>query len=189
MITIKIFGTEVRSKHFMNVLAVTFDSKLNWSIFTANCISKAKKALFALLRTFFDKTKMRTLLDSNVYSILYYNASIWLSPDLSAACKHDLLAVSSLALRSCLGNQNCDISFVNLHKNNKKCTPAQIMLYQLAINLFKMVNLNLNTISPTNELIRLLDQVVITRRQVMFEIYRINRDKIGMNAIENKLYT
>ena len=63
------------------------------------------------------------------------------------------------------------------------------MLYQLAINLFKMVNLNLNTISPTNELIRLLDQVVITRRQVMFEIYRINRDKIGMNAIENKLYT
>ena len=86
-------------------------------------LSKAKKALFALrlLRPFFDKTKMRTLLDSNFYSILYYNASIWLTPDLSAACKHDLLAVSSLALRSCLRNQNNDISFVNLHKNNNKC--------------------------------------------------------------------
>ena len=69
-----------------------------------------------------------------------------------------------------------------------QCTPAQIMMYQLAINLFKMVNLNLSTIRPSNDLIRILDQVVITRRQVMFELYRTNRSKIGMNAIENKLY-
>ena len=69
-----------------------------------------------------------------------------------------------------------------------QCTPAQIMMYQLAINLFKMVNLNLSTIRPSNDLIRILDQVVITRRQVMFELYRTNRSKIGMNVIENKLY-
>ena len=62
------------------------------------------------------------------------------------------------------------------------------MMYQLAINLFKLVNLNLNTIRQSNDLIRLLDQVVITRQQVMFELYRTNRSKIGMNAIENKLY-
>ena len=33
-----------------------------------------------------------------------------------------------------------------------------------------------------------MDNVVCTRRQVMFELHRNNRTKIGMNAIENKLY-
>ena len=131
---------------------------------------------------------MRILLDSYFYSILYYNSSIWLTLDLSAACKHDLLAVSALAIRSCLGNNQCDISFVNLHKKNSKSTPAQITLYQLSLNLYKTVNENVKSLSPSTELIQLLEQMVITRRQVMFEIFKTNNFKIGMNANENKFY-
>ena len=62
------------------------------------------------------------------------------------------------------------------------------MMYQNAINLFKMLNRNSNTNSPSTDMIRILEQLVITRRQVMFELYRTNRSKIGMNAIENRLY-
>ena len=131
---------------------------------------------------------MRILLDTNFYSILYYNSSFWLSPDLSATCKHDLLAVSALAIRSCLGNSQNDISFIDLHKNNKKCTPSQITLYTMSIALFKTINECHNTTTPSTEVIRMLEQMVLTRRQVMFEVLRTNNSKIGMNSTENKFY-
>ena len=171
-ITVNISGVQIHTKNSMNVLGIMFDSKLNWSVHIANCISKANKALYALrlLRPFFDKNKMRILLDSNFYSVLYYNSSIWLSPDLSSACKHDLLAVSAQTLRSCLGPNQKDISFINLHKNNNKCTPDQITLYQMALNLYKTINEVESNFIPSTELIRLLEQVIVTRRQVVFEL-------------------
>ena len=69
----------------MNVLGVTFDSKLNWSTHVANAICKAKK--------------------------IYYNAGIWLTPELSAVMKQSLLSISANALRSCMMSFNCDVSF------------------------------------------------------------------------------
>ena len=42
-VTINVCGTPVTTKSFMNVLGVTFDCKLNWSIHITNCINKAKK--------------------------------------------------------------------------------------------------------------------------------------------------
>ena len=129
---------------------------------------------------------MRRLIDSYFYSVLYYNSSIWLSPDLSSACKQNLLSVSALCLRSCLTSQNYDVSFINLHKINNKCTPNQIMLYQISLLLFETANENSST--PSRSFVRLMDQVVCSGRQVMFELHRANRTKIGMNSIENKLY-
>ena len=72
-IMVKLQGSAIQSKKFMNVLGVTFDSKLNWGIHVAKTISKAKKALYALkmIKKFFTKNEMRKLLDSNFYSILY----------------------------------------------------------------------------------------------------------------------
>ena len=45
-------------------------------------LPKQKKSLYALrlIRNFFKKEEMKIYLDSNFYSILYYNAVIWLSP-------------------------------------------------------------------------------------------------------------
>ena len=79
LIRIKIQDTLVTSKKSMNVLGVIFDSKLNWSTHIANCISKSRKKLNALrlLKKFFTQEQMRILLDSQFYSILYYNAVIW----------------------------------------------------------------------------------------------------------------
>ena len=189
IIRLNVCGTSIASKCFMNVLGVTFDSKLNWSIHVANTISKAKKSLYALkqLRPFFSNSIMRKLIDTYFYSVLYYNASVWLSPDLNSSCKHDLLAVSALALRSCLRSDNADnISFINLHKTSKKCTPSQIMLYQISLLLFKVVNEN--SPIPSLSFVKLMEQVICTRRQIMFESQRNNNSKIGMNSLENKLY-
>ena len=105
-------------------------------------MNKSKKALFALriLRKYFNFDEMRTLLDSNFYSILYYNSVIWLTPELNGNLKHNLLAISSNAIRSCLMYGNSEISFEKLHALAKKWTPSQIMLYQSALNLHLSVN-------------------------------------------------
>ena len=73
----------------MNVLGVIFDTKLNWNAHVANAICKAKKSLYALrlLQKIFTDQEMRLLLDSNFYSILYYNSEIWLHQGLNARLK------------------------------------------------------------------------------------------------------
>ena len=142
------------------MLGVIFDSKLNWSIHVANSISKANKALFALrlIKKFFTDAEMRTLLDSNFYSILYYNAVIWLTPTLRSDLKHNLITASACALRSCLMNKGFYISFVNLHKIHNKCTPEQIMYYQMSLKLHKLLNEHDNNLSF--EHVTLMDQIV-----------------------------
>ena len=172
----------------MNVLGVTFDSKLNWGIHVAKTISKAKKALYALkmIKKFFTKNEMRKLLDSNFYSILYYNAVIWLTPNLKSDLKQDLLSASACALRSCLTRSEHEISFLRLHKIHMKCTPDQIMLYQQALQLHKTIN---HVDFPQSfEYITVVDQTICTSRQLRFQIFKNNRSKIGLNTTANKLY-
>ena len=90
-IIVTVNGVPIRSKKSMNVLGVIFDSKLNWSVQVANSISKAKKSLFAikLLKKYFTTNELRTILDSYFYSVLYYNANIWLTPNLTSALKQN----------------------------------------------------------------------------------------------------
>ena len=172
----------------MNVLGVTFDSKMNWQIQVSNAIAKAQKALYTLklIRKFFSHKEMRTLLDSYFYSVLYYNASIWLTPTVSHDLKHNLMSISANALRNCLKFNSLDVSFENIHKICKKSTPNQITLYQLSLNLYKSLVFQDNV--PTFEQITILDQNTSTRRQLMFELIKNNNVKIGLNTTANKLY-
>ena len=56
----------------LTILGVIFDYRLNWNTHVGFSISKSKKALFALrlLKRFFNGNEMRSLLDTNFYSIL-----------------------------------------------------------------------------------------------------------------------
>ena len=188
LIRIKLQNDFITSKKSMNVLGVIFDSKLNWQIHTNHAISKAKKALFALrlLRKYFSINEMRSLLDSNFYSILYYNSVIWLTPSLSCDSKQNLLSISANALRTCLKHEGYDVSFDNIHKNNKKCTPKQIMFYTQAINLHKI--LNHIDFPESIDHVSLIDQTICTSRQLSFQIFKNNKTKIGMNTLANKLH-
>ena len=129
---------------------------------------------------------MRTLLDSNFYSILYYNAVIWLTPTLRSDLKQNLLTASACALRSCLMNEGFDISFVNLHKIHNKCTPEQIMYYQMSLKLHKLMNEHNNHLSF--EHVTIMDQIVGTSRQINFQTFKKFNTKIGLNTTANKLF-
>ena len=81
-IEINLNNNTITSKDSMNVLGITFDSKLNWAKNVANQISKANRALHAikLIRKYFSKHEILQLLTSNYYSILFYNSEVWHIP-------------------------------------------------------------------------------------------------------------
>ena len=71
-------------------------------------------------------------------------------------------------------------------KKSKKCTLGQIMLYKTSLKLHKVYNATENSLNT--ETIRLFEQLVCSRRQINFELYRDNALKIGMNTTANKFY-
>ena len=94
------------------------------------------------------------------------NANLWQAVKRSKNINSETIPAN--ALRSCLMTNALDISFENIHKNNKKCTPNQIMLYQISLKLFKVIN---DTEIPIKtETIRAFDQIISTRRQ-MYVVY------------------
>ena len=175
-------------KKCQRLLGVIFASKLNWNAHVASAICKARKSLFALwlLRRFFNDQEMRLLLDSNFYSILYYNAVLWLTPELSSNMKQALISISANALRSCMMSYSSGISFITIHSLCKKYTPIQLMSYHLSLHLHKTLT-ELDRYCTT-EHAALLDNIICTRRQISFEIIKTNRSKIGMNSLSNKFY-
>ena len=78
-----------------------------------------------------------------------------------------------------------NISFENIHKVNVKCTPSQIMRYQNATNLHRVLNFEK---CPTFEQTTVLEQIVCGGRQINIEIVRDFNGKIGMNTTANKFY-
>ena len=172
----------------MNVLGVIFDTKLNWNAYVANAICKAKKSFYALrlLQKNFTDQEMRLLLDSNFYSILYYNSVLWLTPSLGSALKQSLISISANALRSCMMSYSSEISFETIHKMCKKCTPAQIMSYQTSLHLHKTIGEIYESCS--SEHVSLLNNIICTGRQLKFEVVRSNKSKIGLNTLSNKFY-
>ena len=79
-----------------------------------------------------------------------------------------------------------DISFENLHKSLKKCTPTQIMHYQLALKLHRTLNLDVHKLSF--EVVTVFEQLICTRRQILFQIFRNSNTKIGLNTTANKFF-
>ena len=120
-------------------------------------------------------------------SVLYYNAVVWLVPEIGLVMKQMLLSISACALRSCIGNVDNVISFEKLYQINKKCTPTQIMAYQSALQLHKILDFNnLDFVQPSFESVTVLNQMAVTSRQINFIIFRENTTKIGMNTTAYK---
>ena len=91
-----------------------------------------------------------------------------------------------IALRSCVLFNSAEISFENIHSICKKCTSKQIMMYQIALKLHKLLNEVYENCSL--EHVTVLNELVCTSRQTTFEVLRNNKYKIGMNTTSNKLY-
>ncbi len=116
-IKIKIFNSEIESKQTMNVLGVTFNSKLQWSTQVSNIILKANGALHTIRmkKNFFTKNELHTLLTSNYYSIPYYNSEILHNNSLNPNSKQ----APASTLRLCDVLNTPTLSYIDLHRSNK----------------------------------------------------------------------
>ena len=169
----------------MNILGVTFDSKLQWCDHIAIASNKALKALTAIriIKKYFIKKELLQLITSNVLSILYYNSEIWHLPSLKADLKQKLISVSARAIKSCMFHPDRMTSYENIHKLNNRAMPNAIMLYKSAIQLFKLYNSNEHTYDWT---LLNLNQI-LTSRQTHFSILKSNTTKVGLNILANRL--
>ena len=60
------------------------------------------------------------------------------------------------------------------------------MQYQLALNLHRTLNLDVHELSF--EVVTVFDQLICTRRQILFQIFRNSNTKIGLNTTANKFF-
>ena len=103
---------------------------------------KSRLALNAikLISKYFNKTQLIQIITSNYYSILYYNAEIWLLPSLSPSIKQKMLSASAAPLKLTVSNYTSMISHNSLHYLNNRATPNQITIYKHALLLYKTFN-------------------------------------------------
>ena len=183
-VNIMVGDQSIKSKREINVLGVTFDSKLQWASHVSKAIAKSTRALNAikLIRKFFSKHELLQLLTSNFYSTLYYNAEIWLSDSLKYSLKKQLLSASGNALRVALHYPDPMISFTHLHRLANRATPTMFCKYRLALQLYKTFN---NRV-PETEWLHLNLEQINTRRQTTFHIMRCNNLLVGQNILTNR---
>jgi hypothetical protein len=100
----------IASKNEINVLGITFDSKLQWSSQVSRAIRGANVSLQAikLIRKYFTTPEIVQLLTSNFYSRFYYGSEIWHIPTLNQNCKRMLLSASANALKLCNVCRECN---------------------------------------------------------------------------------
>ena len=116
-ITLTLNGVNLTSNKTIIILGVIFDSKLQWAEHISQSIKCSIRALNAirLIRKFFTKKELLSLVTSNFYSILYYNSKIWHIPTLKATLKQSLLSTSAKALKVCCSSYEYNLSFNDLH--------------------------------------------------------------------------
>ena len=181
---IKIFNSEIESKNTMNVLGVIFDSKLQWSAQVSHTILKANRALHAIrmIKNFFTKDELRTLLTANFFSILYYNSEVWLIPSLNPNSKQHLLSASANAIKLCDISNDPYLSYLDLHRSNKRATPTQMSTYKHSLLLFKLYNSN----ERSYDWLQLNLMQTLTGRQTNFRIFVQSNYRIGCNQMCNR---
>ena len=152
-------------------------------------IQKVQNKLARLLNhsKLIDRINSRTLFDNlnSMLSVNQINAQIKIA-EAWKSTKMSKYPISANALRTCLRGMSFDISFDEVHRICKKCTPSQILLYNQSLQLHKTVNHQ--DFPGTFEDVTIVDQIICTGRQLKFRIYRNNHLKIGLNTSANKLH-
>ena len=184
-VQILINNVMLTSKPHMNVLGITFDSKLNWQTHIENATTKVKKALHAinLIQKYFNKEELLNLITSNYYSILYYNSEIWHIPSNTHNSKKQMMSASAALLKYCVRFYDRKISYITLHAIVKRATPSQIMIYKHALLLHKIYNDE----NSSQEWLSLFFNQTFNNRAMAANFIDNSKFKVGKNLIENRL--
>ena len=174
----------VKSVNEMNVLGVKFDSNLKWAPQVSATIKKSFTALHAikLIKKYFTHKELSMLLTSNFFSILYYNSEIWHLKTLHHHLHTQIKSASANALKLCTPTYDFYMSYETLHTINKRANPNQMLMYKLAITLYKTVNDRV----PQFEWLCLNFTLILTTRQTLFQTINSPRFKIGNNILNNR---
>jgi exonuclease III len=183
-IKIEINGNEISSSQSMNVLGITFDSKLNWQIQAQNAVTKSAKSLQAIkiIKNHFTKDELMRLIIANYYSILFYNADIWLIPSLARQTKNMLMSASASPLKICYRMYDRSISFERLHNLMNRSTPNTIMKLTHALILHKIYNTEI----PNHNWLDLFFNQNFNNRNQNANFIDTSRFKQGKNLLINR---
>jgi hypothetical protein len=175
----------IKSKNEINVLGITFDSKLQWGLQVSRTIRGANTSLQAikLIRKYFTTPEIVQLLTSNFYSRFYYGSEIWHIPTLNRNCKKMLLSASANALKLCNIFYDPFVSYIDLHKLHKRALPSKFCIYRHCLLLHKVFNDSI----PRNDWLNLNFQIITTSRQTTFEVQNRSTYKVGNNILSNRL--
>ena len=183
-LVININGKFVISKKTINILGVSFDSKLQWGNQVAQATSRAIKAINAirLIKTFFTTRELLQLITANAFSVLYYNSEIWHLPSLKTELKAKLMSISAKAIKTSMFHPDPLTSNVNIHRINNRATPEAFMKYKIALQLHKVYN----TYDPSLDWISLNFDQILTTRQSTFALIKSNKTRVGLNTLTNR---
>ena len=183
---------EIISKESMNVLGVTFDSRLTWEHQVNKTINKSKNTLFAIamIKKYFTHDELKLMLTTLFYSRFYYASEIWHTPFLKEVLKDKMLSASSQALRkvffTTINTRTAPftniISNIQVHKTLKRGMPHNFMRYKHAILLFN----TLNEHTPEQDWIDLNFNIAINERHQLFNCLKSNKHKVGLNSLANR---
>ena len=187
IINLAINNINITSTPQINVLGVTFDSKMQWSEQVANTIKKANKSLIAikLISKYFRTHEITNLITSNFYSVLYYNSEIWHLPKLAPYLKNLLLSASAKALKLCTHSYTQEMSFIELHEINKRATPEQYCIYKHSLTLHHIYNNE----TPTMEWQNLNFNQAFSTRNDKFNSFDNSNYKVGKTNIMANRFT
>ena len=183
-IKIAINGNEIVSLRSINVLGIIFDSKLNWQLQAQNAVTKSTKSLQAirLIKNYFTKDELLKLSVSNFYSILFYNAEIWLLPSLTHQTKIMLMRASASPLKVCYRMYDRTISFERLHNLMKRPTPKELMELKHALLLHKVYNSEI----PNQDWLDLFFNQNFNNRNTKVNFIDTSTYKQGKNLLTNR---
>ena len=122
------------------------------------------------------------LITSNYYSILYYNADIWLIPTLSPKANNQLMSASAVPLKLICSNFDHHVSYQSLHNICGRATPVEVMKYRHALLLHKCYN---DPLMRNDWLALNFNQNFNARCNSIF-FFKTNSYRVGNNLLSNR---
>ena len=153
----------------MNVLGVVFDNRLQWTDQVAHTINKANSALhcIGLIKHYFKPEELCQIITS-LWSILTLNHEL----------KTRLLSISASALKICTPSYHDRMSYIDLHKINKRATPMEFCYYKHALLSYNLVHNEL----PIEDWVDLNFQQILGSRSKNFNFVRTNNYRVGVTS-------
>jgi hypothetical protein len=174
--------TKIKSKRCMNILGISFDSRLTWEDQIEKAIANAMRARqgIGLIRKFFTPEELCKIVTSMAFSRLYYGAEIWLVPSLKENLWRKLYSCSGRLLKTI----DAGSTYEQLHKRFKRATPRMFCNYQTSICFYDVIKFG----KPLEDYLNICNVVLNNRRNLFFTFTSNSHYRVGKNSIYQRLH-